>query len=54
VPRPVIVRCETKGNCGREHQREPDFELWEDACHEGERDADKSLLTDVPKTDSAK
>jgi hypothetical protein len=33
----------------REHQREPDFELWEDACHEGERDADRSLLPDVPK-----
>jgi hypothetical protein len=38
----------------REHQREPDFELWEDACHEGERNADGSLLTDVPKADSAK
>jgi len=28
----------------RAHQKEPDYEKWEDACHEGERNADDSFL----------
>ncbi len=27
----------------RTHLKEPDYEQWEDACHEGERNADSSL-----------
>jgi len=29
----------------RTHRNEPGYELWEDACHEGERNADNSLVT---------
>jgi len=28
----------------RAHREEPDYEQWEDACHEGERNADDSFL----------
>jgi hypothetical protein len=27
----------------RVHLKDPDYEQWEDACHEGERNADSSL-----------
>ena len=32
----------------RAHQNEPGYELWEDACHEGERNADDSLRLNEP------
>jgi hypothetical protein len=38
----------------RSHQDEPDYEQWEDACHEGERNADNSFLGNIAKPDTEK
>jgi hypothetical protein len=38
----------------RIHQDEPDWEQWEQACHEGEKNALDSLLVSAPRTKAAK
>ena len=38
----------------RAYKNQPGYELWEDACHEGERDVDISLTSSASQTDTKK